>query len=101
MIYRFPKDPVLQKLWVHKCKRSDSWDPSSSYVCSKHFNSNDYIRDFKRELVGKNPVRRLKPGSVPTVNVPNYVSPRTSSASYYRRNRMEASLLKEVRIFNH
>jgi len=40
-------------------------------------------------------VKRLKPGSVPTLNLPTCLSKETQSA-VERRNRMEAKLAKQV-----
>jgi len=47
--------------------------------------------------MGNTPVRRLKLGVIPSVNVPNYLSTETSSA-LKRKIRMETKLLKQVRI---
>ncbi|KAF0703614.1 THAP domain-containing protein 4-like, partial [Aphis craccivora] len=91
--HRFLKDPVLQNLWVQKCKRGDIWNPNTSYVCSEHFNSDDFLRDLKAELLGEKSVRRLKPNVVPTVNLPNCLSTETSTA-IGRRSRMETKMYK-------
>jgi len=64
-------------------------------VCSEHFNTDDFERDLKAELLGKKPVGRLKPNVVPTVNLPNCLSTETSTA-LERRSRMDAKKYKEV-----
>ncbi|KAL4152818.1 hypothetical protein QTP88_000651 [Uroleucon formosanum] len=92
--HRFPKDPDVQKIWTLKCKRGDSWNPSKSYICSKHFKSEDFIRDLKSELMGNKTVRRLKPGSIPTLNLPTCLSTETQCA-LKRRSRIEAKSIKE------
>ncbi|XP_008178372.1 THAP domain-containing protein 4-like [Acyrthosiphon pisum] len=93
--HRFPKDPDVQKIWTLKCKRGDSWNPSKSYICSKHFKSEDFVRDLKSELMGNKTVRRLKPGSIPTLNLPTCLSTETQCA-LKRRSRIEAKSIKEV-----
>lgn len=50
--------------------------------------------------MGKNPVKRLKQGSIPTLNLPSNTSVKTLSA-IKRDNKMEAKLSKEVNINNY
>jgi len=69
-------------------------------VCSEHFNTDDFERDLKAELLGKKPVRRLIPNVVPTVNLPNCLSTETSTV-LGRRSRMEAKKYKEVCYVNY
>jgi len=52
LIFRFPKDPELQNKWTLKCRRGDSMNPCSSYMCSEHFSDDTYVRDLKAELLG-------------------------------------------------
>lgn len=51
-MFRFPKDLEIQKIWIHKCKREDKLNPTTSYVCSEHFCTEDFVRDMKAELLG-------------------------------------------------
>jgi len=51
-MFRFPKDPELQKKWTLKCRRGDSITPSLSYMCSEHFSDDACIRNLKAELSG-------------------------------------------------
>lgn len=50
--YRFPKDLKLQKFWAKKCEINGKWNPQTSYICSKHFSPNDFVKDMKAELSG-------------------------------------------------
>jgi len=50
--YRFPKDLKLQKFWAKKCEINGKWNPQSSYICSKHFSPNDFVKDMKAKLSG-------------------------------------------------
>lgn len=45
--------------------------------------------------MGSKPVRRLKPGSVPTLNLPTCFST-TSQSALERKSNMEAKTIKEV-----
>ncbi|CAB4060086.1 unnamed protein product [Lepeophtheirus salmonis] len=53
--HSFPKEPELQIMWVQSCGRE-----KQKY---------DFLRDLKNELLGLPLVKRLKPGSVPTLNL--------------------------------
>lgn len=55
LLFRFPKDLEIQKIWVQKCKREDKFNPSSSYVCFQHFCADAFARDMKAELLGQYP----------------------------------------------
>lgn len=59
--HRFPKDPILRKIWVKKCSREDKWNPDTSYICSTHFESGYFEHNFKAEFLNIIPKRRLKP----------------------------------------
>lgn len=68
--HRFPKDLQLQQTWAEKCKRSDEWNPQSSYICSMHFTPRDLVHDLRAELYGYIPsFRELKQNSIPTLNL--------------------------------
>ncbi len=51
--FSFPKCADLRKIWVDRCKRKDSFNPSTSHVCSTHFLDSDFIRNLKAELLGE------------------------------------------------
>lgn len=88
----------MQKEWVRKCKRADSWNPSTAFICSNHFSSKDFFHNLKDELVGGKHKRRLLPGVVPTLNLPYDSRPSVSAIN--RKNKMEAKLSKQVNNYN-
>jgi len=46
-VLRFLRDSDDQEIWIQKSKRGDAWNHSKSYICSKHFKSEDFVRDLK------------------------------------------------------
>lgn len=72
--HSFPKDINMQKVWVTKCRRKDSFSISTATVCSLHFTADDYVRDLRAELLHLPPRKILKPEAVPSVNIPGSVS---------------------------
>lgn len=67
-------------------------------ICDQNISiPNEFERDLKAELLGKKPVRRLKPSVVPTVNLPNCLSAETSTA-LGRKSQMEVKIYKEGNI---
>lgn len=58
IFHRFPKakdvvSSAVCKEWVRRCKRADKFNVDASCVCSAHFTSDDYERDFQNELLSK------------------------------------------------
>lgn len=51
--FRFPKDQILCKKWVHFCCRSDKFNVKTARMCSLHFDGDDFERDFRAELIKK------------------------------------------------
>ncbi|VVD02950.1 unnamed protein product [Leptidea sinapis] len=61
----FPQDPIIRAAWVHAVGR-DGWVPKIwHFVCSDHFRPED-------RLVTPAGLRKLKPGTIPTLFVPNH-----------------------------
>ncbi|XP_022160850.1 THAP domain-containing protein 4-like [Myzus persicae] len=97
--HRFPKDLFYQKQWIHKCKRADKWNPSSSFICSDHFKNDDYVRNLQAELLGYTPKgRRLKPDAIPTLNLPCHFiqGDEVSTSTTNRNKRMETKAAQQV-----
>ncbi|VVC27336.1 Zinc finger, C2CH-type,Transposase protein, partial [Cinara cedri] len=94
--HRFPKNLAYRKQWMYKCKRADKWNPSSSFICSDHFNTDDFIRNLQAELLGYTPKgRRLKFDAIPTLNLPgHFIKVSTSTAN--RNKRMETKAAKQA-----
>lgn len=70
---RFPqKNLDLMELWKTVCKFKKSKYITNLYVCSMHFQKEDYIEYNAKELGGK---LKLRPQSVPSVNVPCCLKP--------------------------
>ncbi|KAL4122911.1 hypothetical protein QTP88_015162 [Uroleucon formosanum] len=89
----FPKDSVVQKEWVRKCKKADSWNPRTVFICSNHFSSKDFVHNLKDELLPGKHKRRLLPGVVPTLNLPHDSRPSVSVIN--RKSKMVAKLSKQ------
>lgn len=81
--FSFPKDPVLQKKWLHLTKRKDKVNLKYAVVCSKHFCESDYKVNLKHTLLNYTPknYRGLKDDAVPSQNL--YECPAASSASVF------------------
>ncbi|XP_077553405.1 uncharacterized protein LOC144168259 [Haemaphysalis longicornis] len=60
-LYRFPKDPKRRLLWTVKIKRYKWQATNTSYVCSAHFEENNY------EQHRADGWKKLKPNAVPTL----------------------------------
>lgn len=71
LFHRFPGEPTLRNLWIKSIQRSGVWNPDRSHVCSTHFKSDDFVRDFKAELLNLKKRKMLKPGVVPSQRLPD------------------------------
>ena len=67
--HAFPSDLIIQKQWIHLCKREGFVNAKTAKVCSCHFNEEDYERDLKCELLGLPPKKRLKSTAVPSLKL--------------------------------
>ncbi|XP_066970831.1 uncharacterized protein [Macrobrachium rosenbergii] len=71
--HKFPKNEDLRKKWIHLCKKKHKFNAESSRFCSVHFQSTDFARNLKYELLGI-PIPRnciqLKSDAVPTMHLP-------------------------------
>lgn len=67
--FRFPKRPELRELWINKCGNSGDWDPEQCRICSLHFLPNDFLKDFRAELMGLPRRKQLQPYAVPSLNL--------------------------------
>ncbi|KAL5234328.1 hypothetical protein ACI65C_001738 [Semiaphis heraclei] len=83
----------------HRCKRADKWNPSSSFICSDHFNNDDYIRNLQAELLGYTPKgRQLKPDAIPTFNLPGHFiqGDEVSTSTTNSNKRMETKAARQA-----
>ena len=81
--FKFPKDKLRRKQWIHYCKRADFTQASlASTLCSKHFSSEQYERDpIQLAKFGYENARpRFKPNAVPDISISVDI-PSTSSSS--------------------
>lgn len=60
--FRFPKDKKLQKEWIRRCFRKDTFNPGTSRICKVHFSDNDFQTDLKAKLMNLPEKAQLKPG---------------------------------------
>ena len=67
--HSFPKNDLMKKTWVVKCKRDDSFNCRFATVCSNHFLPSDYERDLRNELLGIPQRKKLKQDAVPSQNL--------------------------------
>ena len=67
-LFPFPKNPNIRSFWE---EATGKFDVKSGHikVCMKHFSSDDLIRDLKSELLGLPLKPKLKPESVPHLNL--------------------------------
>ncbi|XP_039310402.1 zinc finger MYM-type protein 1-like [Solenopsis invicta] len=66
-LVKFPKEVSIRAQWLHACKLSDKDNVIHIHICSDHFVPSDYKNSIglcSRKWL-------LKPGAVPSVNVPN------------------------------
>ena len=54
------------KAWLQRVRRDNLPKPNSSYVCCVHFTPDCYETDYKASF-GIKCLKRLKPGSIPSV----------------------------------
>ncbi|GIY33024.1 cellular tumor antigen p53 [Caerostris darwini] len=62
--YPFPEDEKESKKWLIKCGWDTSYNCLESYVCSRHFNDDDFERDSDGKLT-----HNLKQSAVPHLNL--------------------------------
>ncbi|XP_066955828.1 uncharacterized protein [Macrobrachium rosenbergii] len=84
--HTFPKNE-LRKKWIHLCKRKDKFNADSSRICSLHFESSDYARNLKYELLGIPIPRhlvRLNSDAIPTLHLPTSEGNNVSTSREFR-----------------
>ncbi|XP_072396484.1 uncharacterized protein [Diabrotica undecimpunctata] len=69
--FSFPKDKKLLCVWKQLCKRANNFNITNARICSLHFNSDDYERNLKHDLLGYSPknFRYLKKEAIPSQNL--------------------------------
>ncbi|XP_034248786.1 uncharacterized protein LOC117649814 isoform X2 [Thrips palmi] len=78
-LHQVPKEEGLRKAWAIAIKTGKSLNPKMT-VCSKHFLDTDYIISLGAGLK-----RRLKPGIIPSQNLPNRVHDKVVSSPVKRK----------------
>ena len=72
--FRFPQDIELKRQWIAKCRRSDNINTDNARVCSLHFESVNFKRNLKYELLNipvPNNQKVLEEDAVPTMLLPS------------------------------
>ncbi|XP_017768881.1 PREDICTED: uncharacterized protein LOC108557013 [Nicrophorus vespilloides] len=64
-----PSSAILASRWAKACTGVSETPPRYMRVCSDHFSDGCYQRDLQHELLGLPLRKRLKPDSVPDMNV--------------------------------
>ena len=67
-LFPFPKNQNIRSFWEEATGKFDV-KSGQIKVCMKHFSSDDLIRDLKSELLGLTPKPKLKPESIPHLNL--------------------------------
>ncbi|KAK7602116.1 hypothetical protein V9T40_009557 [Parthenolecanium corni] len=98
--HRFPKDE-RKKEWLNRCKRMDkiNLDRSNNYyVCSAHFDEEDYEPDLRAKLMNEPRKRRLKSTAIPHLNLPSSTSAlvtKLGNNNSARHTRMKKKQIKQ------
>lgn len=71
--HSFPKDTSLQRAWIAVCKRKDPINVKNAKVCGHHFKEEDFERHLQVKLGLSRPLRRLRDGVIPSINLPTLV----------------------------
>lgn len=71
IFFRFPKDKIRRKAWIHYCRR-ENFESVTRRLCSLHFSKDQYEVDPERraELGYLNARARLKPTAVQDILLP-------------------------------
>ena len=95
---RFQRTEKLKKKWINVCKRKDVMNPTTSYICSQHFEKTAYERHLKYELLDL-PVpprlRKLRPGALPTLLLPHTTEGKEKEGRRSEEARKEENKRKE------
>jgi hypothetical protein len=92
--HRFPKDPKLRKVWVSACRRQDYFNEDKARVCENHFQSTDFERDLRNELLHLPTRKILKKGAFPTINLLPNQNKRPATST--REERLSKRIRKEI-----
>ncbi|KAL1489861.1 hypothetical protein ABEB36_013790 [Hypothenemus hampei] len=93
--HTFPRKADIGTAWKIACRRKDNFNIKNAYICNKHFNENDYVRNLKHELLGYKPKnwRGLKEDAIPTLNLPGRVE--NSDNNNDRKQRAELRIKRK------
>ena len=69
-VQRFSQRKKLLVEWIQRCFRKDKFNVQNAGICKMYFENSCYERDMRKELLGLESRRLLKPGSVPTLHLP-------------------------------
>ena len=65
--HKIPKDSKLKKTWISCLRRDNLPTLENCYMCSDHFQSECFERDFREQLTGERGRRCLKSDAVPSI----------------------------------
>lgn len=94
--HMFPRNVRLRKLWERRCSYSGKLNAKTARVCSVHFESGDYVRDVKNELLAMPTRKALKKDAVPSLNLGSEKNSRKRNRTERARNREHVKKTKKL-----
>ena len=90
--HRFPTDKTLQKIWLNRTKRADSFNIKNARVCSIHFKESDYYNQTHRNKT----IKILNANALPSLNL-GYIPSEIISSSA-KKAKIETDPFQESKI---
>ena len=89
--HAFPKDPDIRSQWILATRRQNWNPPKSAWVCSDHFNKNDFVEMFPGQVR-----KKLKKGAIPSHMKRSHVAQERASKSEFIDCNMSLDIAKEL-----
>ena len=87
--HAFPKDPDIRSQWILATRRQNWNPPKSAWVCSDHFNKNDFVEMFPGQVR-----KKLKKGAIPSHMKRSHVAQERASKSEFIDCNMSLDIAK-------
>ena len=92
--HAFPKDPDIRSQWILATRRQNWNPPKSAWVCSDHFNKNDFVEMFPGQVR-----KKLKKGAIPSHMKRSHVAQERASKSMCSTYDFISVILLHIQIF--